>query len=257
VEEYSEPVEEISEPSPEPVKSAPRKYASNTRASYGSAAHALGFSLSDDFFDGMNTGQPEEPDVFEEPVHEETQPVYEENQPVYEETVFEQPVNVGEAGSPVLSDQMMTAEEPAQDVLEYMQPEEPAELSYHESYESGIDEFSFGEGMPDLSLFEDSTPVQEAAESVPVYEPSPEPEPAPEPAVVKKQVKKVIKKKVVKRVVKKPVPNENELPSMDFRDDLSSIKEELAANKEYVDKSSIYDEPEGGEMTQGEYIIEI
>lgn len=260
----------------EPVPDAPvspgRTTGGTTKASFTSAAHALGFSLSDDFF--TNVGQSEEP-VYAEPAYEE--PAYEE--PVYEEPAYEEPVY----------------EEP-----EYGEQQDYEEPAYDPSYDSGVDEFSFGEGMPDISMFEESAsePEPEPAYEEPVYEepvyeeppyqepvyeepaaysePEPVPEPLPVPAPAPAPKKKVVKKKVVRRVVKKvsqkPLPTmdfkddlsvireqfepREDLPTMQFKTDLSSIEEAFSYEEDYVDDAEIYDEPAGGEGPQG-FTIEI
>ena len=223
-----------------------------TKASFTSAAHALGFSLSDDFFSNV------------EPAYEE--PAYEE--PSYEETSYEEP----------------SYDEPP--VQEYTEDEDYEELpAYDPTYEAGVDDFSFGEGMPDISpdepVYEEPAyeePVyQEQVYEEPVYtepEPVPVPEPVAQPAPVPK--KKVVKKKVVRRVVKKAarpqLPTmelkddlsgikeqfepEEDLPTMELKNDLSGIEEAFLYEDDYVDDDAIYDEPAGGESTHG-FVIEI
>ncbi len=281
--------------------SSPRAFDSTTKASFTSAAHALGFSLSDDFFLEAENKEEEEADYDEPSYVEETY-----DDPAYEEETYDDPAYEEEAydDAPV----------------------------YEPSYDAEIDEYSFGEGMPDISLFEEPSyeeasyeeeayeepaydepvymepvhempvfdepvymePVHEMpvydepaydepvymepVHEMPVYEeaePTPEPVSEPEPAPAPVPRKKVIKKKVVRRVVKKvekPLPKMNfrddlsairdqfepveELPTMNFKTDLSSIEEAFRYEDDYVYDDEIYDEPSEGEGTEG-FIIEI
>ncbi|HCM91290.1 MAG TPA: hypothetical protein DIS78_01805, partial [Lachnospiraceae bacterium] len=137
-EEYGEP--DVSEPAEEYVREPVRQnpsYGSSTKASFTSAAHALGFSLSDEFF--SDAGTAEEP-VYEEPVYEEEP--YDEQE--YEDSAYDE----------------QEYEEPAYEVSEYGENgyDEPGyddPQGYEPSYDAGIDEFSFGEGMPDISAFDE------------------------------------------------------------------------------------------------------
>ncbi len=224
----------------EPVQAA-RTYDTTTKASYGSAAHALGFSLSDDFFDSVSRDEPE----YEEADY--TEPAL-ESQPVEEAPYEEEPVQE-------------YMQEPAP-VAEYEQNNVEEPLEYSPTYEEGMDEFSFGEGMPDISMFE---------------------EPAPAPVPKKKVVRKVVRRVVKKVPAQKPVQQDtasssqilpsmdfktdlsgieevfegrNETPEMQFKADLSSIEKAFSYEGDYVDDDAIYDEPADGQGSEG-FVIEI
>ena len=257
-EEYGEPavMETAEEYAPEPVRQKPARGGS-TKASFTSAAHALGFSLSDDFF--SDAGMAEEP-VYEEPVYEEEP--YEDQ--AYEDSAYEE----------------SEYDESAYEVSEYDDTGYDGagyedSQGYEPAYDAGVDEFSFGEGMPDLSAFDEPEYTEPAYEEPANEEPAVYEEPAPVPAAAPAPKKKVVKKKVVRRVVKKaekPLPTmdfkddlsqirsqfepEEDLPTMQFKTDLSSIEEAFNYEDDYVDDDEIYDEPAGGEGTRG-FTIEI
>ncbi|MBR6469311.1 MAG: hypothetical protein IKS84_02935 [Lachnospiraceae bacterium] len=95
-------------------------------------------------------------------------------------------------------------------------------------FEDGLDEFSFGEGMPDLSTLDQPANVQGSDE-----------------AAVRK--KKVIKKKIVRKVVKKSA---SPLPGIKLDEiDLGAAFDE--ANKKYNNSD------DNGDGSDGGYVIEI
>ncbi|MBR4719855.1 MAG: hypothetical protein IKP31_06415, partial [Lachnospiraceae bacterium] len=216
--EYAEPVyEEYTEPEYDNTaqnvgsqyasdESAAESYDNGTKASYGSAAHALGFSFSNEFFEdtdvkttapvyeGIAAGTAIEQEM-EEPEFD----IF-GNEIPYEETI--QQTITDDAHKPYY----------ASEDEDIVAPQVPA-YKFAGNYDSDVDEFSFGESMPDMFEFEGSTP---AAES-PVR-------------------KKKVVKKVVRRVVRKVQPQ------ADVQEQQSvNINAEFLQDKELMDIASGYE----------------
>ena len=209
--EYAEPVSEYEEHVTYEQQTENAHYESSAKKSYGNAAHALGFSFTDDLFADMGYGQDPE-GTTDSDYSDETNMIQAEQEPE-EPDMNETEFDIFGNEVPYEEEIQQTATDDAHKPYYASEDEEiPAvtRMPDHESggnYDPDVDDFSFGESMPQMYSFEEP----KAAESVmpvmtgqiPVEQGTPA-EPPSAPAAEPPKKKKVVKKKIVRRVVKKP-----------------------------------------------------
>ena len=149
---------------------ADNTYDAQVKASYGSAAHALGFSFSTDLFAGIDESVTEEPDV--DAYYENTVP---EHIPQVV-TPYEDPVNAmfdeeeDEEDYILPSAQLSAPGDPrpyyASEDTTLNPPVQPERIDNVAEYDPEVEEFSFGESMPDLMFAEASQPEPAVQESL-------------------------------------------------------------------------------------------
>lgn len=255
VAEYQEEVQGYEEPAVGYQKQPAGSYDNGTKTSYGSAAHALGFSFSNEFFEDTDNASETEVDMYAEAtVYEGTtmgsaietemdEPEFDifGNEIPYEETI--QQTVTDEAHKPYY------ASEDEEVTVEKM----PA-YKFAGNYDSDVDEYSFGESMPDMFAFEEPAPA--APEPQPEVQPELRPEVQSESRPIVQPVntavqnataatgtasvapvkKKKVVKKVVRRVVKKSAPQAGTEEPQPV-----NVNAEFLQDKELMDIASGYE----------------
>ncbi len=218
VSSYEEPVSEYAEPLSEYEEPAENRSNENSaKTSYGNAAHALGFSFTNDLFADMGYGQdPDENDnygytemkesiqsgaVSEGPDMEEPEFDIFGNEIPYEEEI--QHTETDDAHKPYYASE----DEEVQDTQQL-----PA-YEFGANYDQDVDEFSFGEGMPQMYTFEEQREENNVLnDETGQYKGEAD-------AQEKSLKKKKVVKKIVRRVVKKPQGAAPVNISAEFRQD--------------------------------------